>query len=472
MNDTTIPIDAVRFYSSQSPVHRARLFEWEGSLFRAVRPDRAAFFEGLRTEGVFDKLTDASLLVPTLLSPLRLEGYEVVYRHAKAPFTTYPFEWSAHALRDAALAFIDLNLALAEHNVATCDAHSWNTVFFGHKPVFVDLGSLTPLAEIDAAWVLREFEGSYLRPLLLMAAGQHRIARALMRDYTRPISDEEMRFITGRSRPAIGELAGKIAGKVARRIMPAPTAGTRTDARTWRRRLESLCRRVESVALPHPKTTWGHYYDEFPSFVDTTRWTGKESAVAGLLRQLKPATVHDVGSNRGWYAQYAATRGISVIATDRDEVALDKLYLDAKAANLDVTTAYMDMTDPAPAYGWNATYFPASTQRFRADCVLGLAIVHHLVFKAMADFPLFLDSLTQLTRRDLVVEFVSKEDRYVSQWKTDAHPWYTLDNFVRHAQYRFERIEVAPSYPEGRHLVVCRSPLALAARGKALSEAA
>ena len=54
-------------------------------------------------------------------------------------------------LKEAALLTLDLCIRLAEKELTLQDAHPWNILFDGHHPVFIDLGSITPVRP-DIIW--------------------------------------------------------------------------------------------------------------------------------------------------------------------------------------------------------------------------------------------------------------------------------------------------------------------------------
>ncbi|MEX0774373.1 MAG: class I SAM-dependent methyltransferase [Phycisphaeraceae bacterium] len=445
MTTRAIPTPEVTFHTSVSPVHTARLFEWRGDLYRAVRQDHAATTQALFTSGVAQQLMDQGKLVCSQVTPLQLPGYPLVLLHERLSPITYPFEWSAAAFKDAALLWLDLNLELAAHHLCVVDAHPWNTLFDGARPVFVDFGSFVPLASTDPVNLLDAYARWFIHPLKLMAAGHHRIARALLQDLTRPISDQEMTAMQGRS----GWLHQRMQ-RIRQRV-----AGHRR--RPWGEALRQLRDQVQGITLSHDRSDWSDYYGpDFPSLQAPQTWTPKQRAISDILHRLAPNTVHDVAGNRGWYSQLAAHSGAKVICSDVDECCLDAVYSDARKQGLAITPVRLDLRQPSPALGWGGTRFPGASARLKSDCVLALAVMHHMVFRAMADFPTVLDGLSALTRHDLVVEFVSPQDRFVSQWWTPAYDWYTLANLREEACRRYHAVDVVPSFPDGRHLMICQ----------------
>src|ERR1043166_1328914 len=133
--------------SSKATDPNGRLFEWQGQLYRAIDQRHAAFCRDLFSKGVIDRLSSKGLIVDTELQSLVLDGYELVLKHRKIPFVSYPYEWTGTMLKDAALLQLHLELELLAYDLTLQDAHPWNIVFDGAQPVFTDIGSLSPVAD-------------------------------------------------------------------------------------------------------------------------------------------------------------------------------------------------------------------------------------------------------------------------------------------------------------------------------------
>jgi SAM-dependent methyltransferase len=444
--------EGVRFLTSASPIHSARLFEWEGGLYRAVRPEKAPLFQRLLDEGMLASLVEKELMVPTEKAALSLPGYPLVFKHARLPFVTYPFEWPAAALKEAGLLQARLNRALAPHGLTCVDAHPWNVLFDGAKPLFVDLGSIATLDEVNLDGLMDEFNAFHLFPLCLMQHQQHRIARCLLRDHTRVITRREFSYLEGADMAAaLGRMARRLRRSLYKRMGRQPSLATlaKRSQTAWRHAEESL-------AAIHPKASkslWSGYCKEFPPFDDLQ--TAKQQSVAAALRRLGPKTVLDLGANAGWYAQLAAHLGARVVASDVDEDCVEQSYLRAKEGGLSVSSIFLDVRVPTPSTGWSGTYYPSAMDRLGADCVLALALVHHLIFSQLADLDLVVDALCSFTRKDLIVEFIPREDEFVAKWWNELFGWYTLENFTVVLRGRFEKVQVLPSTPKCRSIVVC-----------------
>jgi hypothetical protein len=428
-----VPAGAIQYHPSSYADPNGRLFIHEGRLYRGITAGSSELCTRLFDTGVVSALMQKQLLVGTTRSPMSVEGYAMVLEHQRVPHVSCPFEWCGAMLRAAALHTLDLLEELAGRGLTLKDAHGWNVLFEGCRPVFVDFGSITE-ARADGAWlpfVEQEFREYFLHPLELMAAGHGRVARALLHDFDRGIGVEECQSLiaaTGHSLPGAGE------------VLPF----------AWYRE------RLASLNLQPISTGWSGYYDgEFPPLHPGPGWTPKHRAIHGLLQQYRPATVLDIGANRGWYAMLAATGGAQVTAFDNDEVCINQLFADACKARLAVQPLVMSYVNPAPRHGIGHGVMTAATERLQSDLVLGLALVHHMVFKMHLQFDQIAAGLAAYTKQTLVVEFPPSDDIHVSQWMTPRYSWYTLENFTQALRRHFPQIRVIASHPVPRVLLVC-----------------
>ena len=424
-----LPAAKMEFHPSSYADPQGRVFRAGSRLYRGVPASSAAFCTRLFDSGVVAALMEKGLLVPTSRTALTAEGFALVLEHENVPHVSYPFEWPGELLRAAALHTLAVLEELARHGLTLKDAHGWNVLFAGCRPVFVDFGSITEARSGEPWGAEQEFREYFLHPLELMAAGHLRLARGLLRDFEQGIGIGICASITG-----VG-------------IPPRPE-GTAPIA--WYRE------RIAALGLRPPATGWSDYYKgEFPPLTPDASWTPKHHAVRDLLRQYRPASVLDIGANRGWYALLAASSGARVVAFDNDEVCVNQLYRDASGLQLPVQPLVMSCLNPTPRYGLGAGLMESAAERLQCDLVLGLALVHHMVFKMHLNFDQIATGLAAYTKRTLVVEFPPKDDIHVSQWMSDRYAWYTVENFTAALRRHFPKINPVASHPAPRVLLVC-----------------
>lgn len=471
-----LAVGDVEFVPASFCSNDGRLFQSNGRLYRALAPERSAFFEGLFREGVIDQLVGEGFLVETTPVDLTLEGFGLVVQHRRVPFVTYPFEWSDQALQDSALLLLRLNLELLRRGLMTHDVHPWNILFEGTAPVFVDLGSIKPAEGIDLGRWVEEFRRFYVRPLGLFRAGQGRIARLCLqdwKDWRGGVLAEDFGRLTeqGLGRRFASQQAAR-----ARRAVPAPVRAALRPVRRWLTKpnphsgatstpvydpsvreaaLGRLLRDVESTELP--QQPYWDYYEElftFPSFSDAGEWSDKHRGVAQALRTTRPGAVVDIGSNRGWYAQLAAREGSQVLATDKDEALVSQLYRDAKSQALPVQPLVVDFLWPSPGFGL-LDFWPPAVERLRCDMAMALALVHHLAHSQGMHFGHIVRGFSRFTDRWLLTEFIPHEDPILSTWYRRKLEWYTLDSFLAELGREFDVIQQMPSDPPTRTLLLC-----------------
>jgi len=464
-----IPANEITYHPMSNGEPDIRLFWWRGGLYRAVKGEKALFYQDLFNRGIIQTLIEKGFLVDTQLTPLQLAGYELILEHRCIPFVSYSFEWCGAMLKDAALLICDLQVELDQYGLTLKDPHSWNVLFDGPKPVYVDLGSIAPADQYASSVGYDCFCRFTLYPLIIMSQGHARIARWLLHDATQGISEKEFALLTGQvSLPlkakhlfmGVSSRIKKVLPQRFRRLLKsfvfsssaAALLGVSKSPRDfwmWVRK------RIEGITIPQ-RTEWSEYYEHLPTLSPSNQWKAKQHSVYKVLSELRPITVLDIGSNRGWYSQLAASLGSRVVAFDTDEGSIIKCYLDAKETNLSILPLVINFTFPSPSYGVGDKQSASATERLKCELVLCLSLIHHLVFKQNRNFEMIVEALAAFSEKWLLVEFIPNGDRYVSQWWSDSYSWYTLDGFIKALERRFDNIGILPSHPDPRTLLLCR----------------
>ena len=483
---THIPSGEIHFHPHSFFDPGMRLFEWNGQIYRGITSERASFIKELFENGMIQSLIQERLLIDSELTPLAVDGYEMVVHHRRIPFASYPNEWCSAMLKDGALVIIDLAIELAHHGLTLGDAHPWNLLFdldVG-RPVFVDLGSIGPLA--DSVWpVYDEFCRFCLYPLILMAHGEDQIARLLM-CVDSGVMESDISKLTGDTvlpglRPRRSLIFG-LKSIVRQHVAPSHRAWLKEKLSAMkslsRRQLQDrkspsdpleekrqkshldflikIRREVESVSLPHTKPkSLSRDQTSHLSLTDQEGWTAKQRSLHKMFTDLKPSSVLDIGSGTGWYSKVAALSGIRVVSWDIDPMCTTQLYLDARDMGLPILPLIMDFTKPTPSRGLASHWAIAATDRFQCDMVIVLALVHELVHKKHLNFEQIVGGLAVLSKRWLVLEFIPPEDPEVRLLHSPGISWYTLDNLLSAVNKHFSTVRIIPSYPEPRLLLLC-----------------
>jgi SAM-dependent methyltransferase len=482
MSEQKIPYQEVKFHPHSFGDYHIRLFQWNEQLYRGICTEGAPFFTKLFEDGVIQNLTERGLLIESECDTLTLDGYELVVRHRRLPFASYPNEWCAAMFKDGVLTLVDLAIALAKQGLTLGDAHPWNLLFDMDKgkPVFVDLGSIDFIN--DSTWrVYDEFCRFCLYPLLLMSSGQTRIARLLMCEHEGVLKSDLLRLTSGNAlsgtipnRSLFSRLESalrqqlpasslqqfkKILSEVGlfksrKQTAHANVLGNMRE-KSHLKFLENVRREVEIISFPSPKAKREAESELSLSLFIQDYWTTKQKIIHKILSQLQPATVLDIGSGSGWYSKLAASLGSKVVSFDIDETCITQLYVEARAEQLPILPLVMDFTKPTPSRGLANHWAIAATERFPCEMVLALAVVDHLVLKQRLNFDQIVEGLAQFSERWVVVEFIPREDPAISKLWSERVSWYTLDHFMDALRKRFGKVRVMPSGPESRVLLLC-----------------
>ena len=459
---------------------RAAIFIRGDRVLRAIRPGHEKFYTDLLAQPYIQALIAEGLLIATSVSAETVPGFTLVLEHPLIAPLTFPFEWPALMFKAAAEATLALNIRLMEHGCCTVDGHPWNILFDGTRPVFIDFTSIVPLPA-DGRWhEALEFYHTFVSALRLMEKGYPTVARQLLREVrggpdpalANAVLLNSKRFEPlPRGRRAVQKtlaLVGHFTAKITKRARTAGIAAATLPV------LRALAEEVRAMEVAPGEEMWSGYYDGradvgyydgTPASLDALlSKSPKHQAVERLLERLRPATVLDLACNRGPYSQMAARKGARVVGVDTDESALDLMFRDSAALGTGAIPLYMNVVTPAEPVSFRERPFPDVAERLRSDCVLCLALVHHLVSRGhRISFAQAAGILAAFTEKHLIVEFVPAEDRAMSDFlKTrsaefrDAFlAWYSLANFKAALAPHFPTIEEFPSFPETRTLLLC-----------------
>ncbi len=432
-------------------------------------------------------------------TPHPVPGYEAILEHDRVRFVSYPHEWPASMFKDACRFHIELFQRLHGYGLTLKDWHPWNILFAGTKPVFVDftsiirfgsLGRQTHLAGgraprgIGAAWddaalAVHEmyrlmFEPYFGLPLALMA--RRRNAEARLRLYETTLNASET--VISRREAFASDRAGRLRYEVDDRLLQATLMEKGPNKRRFFSRLRKS---VDARNVAVTGSAYSSYYEEKSEAFGAEpvpEWTSKQHVVHDAIVRFAPRTLLDLGSNTGWFSMLAAKLGCSVVAVDLDEACIDRLYHAARAEGLDILPLVVNLTAPLPEL--HARVYPdepsrsllesdapliqSPIRRLRCEMVLALAVVHHLALGQGLTFEGITSILDALAERSVCIEFVSMKDRMITGDPSffpayDAAPgafgWYTEDRFVAALRQYFSTVDILPSYPDSRTLLVC-----------------
>jgi predicted RNA methylase len=332
-------------------------------------------------------------------------------------------------------------------------------MFDGSKPVFIDLLSFEPMNSTDGLWrPYAQFVRTFLYPLLASRACGLGLDEVFVthRDGLEP---ERMARMT----PGWRLLTPPFFGLV---TLPAllPHGGgyqlrqcrDRDEANFLYGRVFARARRkLDQVAGSQRRRSAVARYMETEQSYTAAEFQTKESFVAGVLGKHRPRRVLDAGCNTGHFSLLAAKHGASVVAIDRDVSSVGLLWQRSNETGADVLPLVVDLARPSPAIGWANAEAPSFLARAEGefDCVLMLALLHHLVVSERIPLDCVFELAAGLTTDLLVLEYVDPSDlqfRRIARGREALHRDLTSAAFESAAAGRFEVLEHCDVSPTRR----------------------
>jgi SAM-dependent methyltransferase len=401
------------------------VFERDGAVYRAVDEDCAGVIRQLEESGLLGALVADRSVVATSFVPdaessalsADHSGYHRFLRHERLETISFPYGWSASMLADAGLLTLDLQLRLIEQGCALKDGTAYNVQFDAGRPVFIDLASFERAPRLDAWFALGQFHRMFTFPLLLLrhrgwdlrsyflGAPDGRSERQVA-DAWGPVSRWHPRLLLDVTLPALMSERPRASGSA--RPEQAATDPKRMDATAQAINLRRIRRKVARLAEGYrPRGVWAGYK---PSESYSGAEGKKREIVTRMLGAAQPKRVLDVGCNTGEYSYLAAGLGASVVAVDGDHDAVEMLYRRLRTKPAAIVPLVVDVANPSPAIGYRNHERPRFNDRIRSDCVLALAVMHHLVVSAGLTLAAVRDLLADLTSDHLILEVVPRTD--------------------------------------------------------------
>ncbi len=401
------------------------VFVHDGIVLRHVDRSFAEDYDLLNSSGLYEALTGAGLLIPhqevaTDLSPAPADAHRVL-RPEQLTTISYPYEWCPGQLRDAALATLRVQEIAMAHGMSLRDASAYNIQFHRGQPVLIDTLSFERLPEGQPWIAYRQFCRHFLAPLALMVHVDVRLGRLQRTDIEGVPVDLASRLLPFRTRLRPSLLTHiHLQARAERRhdgdedgADQGPRQGT-MSVQALRGLIDSLRGAVDRLRWEPGRTTWSDYYTEAGHYSDEAM-SDKEEAVAAYLDDIRPSTVWDLGANTGRFSRLAADRGAEVVAFDGDEAAVERHWHAVRDRGAtSVLPLVLDLANPSPSIGWANRERRSLTERGPVDAVLALALIHHLAIGNNVPLDRVAAHLAELGR-DLVVEFVPKDDPKVAQ---------------------------------------------------------
>lgn len=403
---------------------------------------------------VAQRLVEAGALIETF--PFQADAgstqNEVVVEHPRIPFVSYPNEWPAVMLHAAGKLTLDISSALLEEGRGLKDATPANVLFRGTRPVFIDVLSFEVRDPFDPIWIAdAQFARTFLIPLLLYRRTGCPVHETFLlhRDGLGPLQAVQ-RFPKIRRwfPPDLGlvTLPARADRFEGQRLYRTHKTSDEGQAKfILGHHFRGLKKKLDGLAPQAVPSIWSDYETSCPSY-SKEQQTIKREFVQRVLHDIRPSRVLDVGSNTGEFSLMAAAAGASVVSIDSDPESVADLWRSADKAGADVLPLVVDFARSTPATGWRGSEHAAFLDRAEDffDCVLFLAVTHHLIVTDRLPLVQIFDALANITTRWLIIEYVGPEDamfRALARGRDALYEWFNRSAFDETARRSFDIVE-------------------------------
>lgn len=421
-----------------------RVLVSDDRVLRAIYELNAPAYRAARELGLYEKLAEQGLLVPARevptgeLGPYAAQA-EHALEHPRLPFLSYPYEWSFALHRAAALLHLDLHLAALDLGFTLSDATAYNVQFAGTRPVFIDHLSLRPYREGELWDGHRQFCMQFLNPLLLWtAAGVP--PNAWFRGSLEGIAPEDLSpLLPLRKKLSWTVLCHVVAQAALQRRIVAKGNGDPSPKKrhlprdTFIALLKGLRGHIERMRPPVGSTVWADYAQS--TSYSSEEVEAKRAFVHRMVETTRPTMLFDLGCNTGDYSEVAFAAGAEhVIGFDYDHAALDQAYTRFRDSGRSFLPLWLDAANPTPSQGWAQGERQGLAERARADALIALALIHHIVIGRNVPLDMAVGWIVGLAPTG-VIEFPPKSDPMVARLlssREDVFSDYGEEAFLSH----------------------------------------
>ena len=425
------------------------VFTSDGTVYRQVNQSYRIHYDRLIDSGLYDELTLRQLLIPHTEANPQFHQDERAYkvlRPRQIPFISYPYEWSFSQLKDAALLTLEIQARSLAHKMILKDASAYNIQFLDGKPAFIDTLSFEEYTDGQAWVAYKQFCQHFLAPLALMSHLDIRLSQ-LLRVYVDGIPlDLATSLLPKRSYLNLGllmhlHLHARAQQRYAGKEPRGSQRGKRLNLQALMNINESLRSTVKKLTWAHQHTSWAGYYQGDSYQVEGL--DSKRAIVDEFLGIVDPECVWDLGANTGEFSRIASERGVFTVSIDSDPGVVEANYLHTKdRKQKTLHPLLVDLTNPSAGVGWANSERDSLAARCNADCVLALALIHHLAIGNNVPLHHMAQYFASLAEW-LIIEFVPKSDDKVQQLlisREDIFAEYTQSGFEKAFSEKFEII--------------------------------
>lgn len=410
------------------------IFYEGGKLLRKINPEYHENYDYLMSSGLYKKLVDEELLIPHEV----ITSSPFIIKPEFIPFISYPHEWSFSALKEAALTTLKIEKIALEYGMQLKDATAYNIQFYRGKPLLIDTLSFEKRKGALPWIAYKQFCQHFLAPLALHGYVDWRTKDFLLANIDGIPLDLAVRLLPIPRLMNFGFFVHLYLHSKFQTVASVSKNSTvNASLNACKGLIRSLESVIQSIRWKIPKTEWQDYYSD-DSYTKLA-FRDKQIAIEKYLLKSKPNIVWDIGCNDGFYSLIAEKICNTVIAFDADPVCIDRLF----RKKTTILPLLMNLSAPTPSFGWASEERKSLKERGKADLVLALALIHHLLISCGIPLNKMAEYFSGLGKM-LLIEFIPKEDKKFKEMTGTSQinfEEYSEETFVNSFSRYFEILD-------------------------------
>ncbi len=415
-------------YSTLDPV--GRVFNYNNEIYRGIYSESVEFVREIFKCGLYNELFNNDLLIETKISKFYTDNFPLILSHKKIT-RSLPTEWTGEMLKEASLLILKINKICEKYGYELRDAHPYNIMFNGIKPVWIDFGSIS--LKTNKLWsALPEFINFSVVPLIYL------LSNNLLEGYM--VLQSETNF-----KIASNNFRSSLTFKNFLELIDKGEKSFNDDL------IDSAW--INNINKKFSKNMffWSNYQSDSDEFKNNTKEHKNNKfnrffKLPKLIKKYSPdaTSLLDLAGNNG-LASIICAKKIKflnkIINTDYDYYSIEKSFQIIRELKVSKIQTYI-MNFMLPMH--QAVY-----DNFKSDIVIAMAITHHLLLSQQFKISEIFEKIKKFSKKYVYIEFMP-----LGMWggdvttKPEVPKWYTQKQFeIEFCKY-FElmHIEVLESH--------------------------
>jgi hypothetical protein len=221
---------------------------------------------------------------------------------------------------------------------------------------------------------------------------------------------------------------------------------------------------IQALKL-NSETEWGDYY-AITNYGEGS-FKFKEETIKTWIAQFDLKKIWDIGGNNGHFSRLVQDSCDTIVCSDVDPVAVDTNYRTVKKNNeQNIIPLVIDFINPPPGIGFGneeRSAFKDRVRNLKIDCIMALALIHHLSISANCTFEMLADIFTRHSDM-LLIEFVAPSDSWAEKLlrskrgARNLFAFYNKENFeaVFGRYYEFMDVKDIPNSQRSLYMMARR----------------